>query len=482
VAAEATTDLLTRPADELAGLVRSGQVTSRELVEASLERIETHDPTINAFTTLDSDRALETASAIGPGDERPFAGVPIAIKDLAAPVAGIRLSMGTELSGDFTPDYDSHVVRRFKEAGFVIVGVTSAPEGGILPVTEPRRFGPTRNPWDTDRTPGGSSGGAAAAVAAGMVPVAHGSDGGGSIRIPAACCGLVGLKVTRGRISRGPDLGDHFLAVDGVLTRTVAETAALLDVLEGYEPGDATWAPPPDEPFADQARRERGGLRVAMITEPPIEADIAPAQLQAVREAAELMRSLGHEVEEVAPPWSGGTGKELFQAFSAVFGASISLSVAYAAMVGGREPNEETVEPLTLEIYRRSQALTSVGYQIAVAALQRYSREVVGFTLGYDALLTPGLAEPPVPIGEIDSTADDSLETFARSGRFTPFTPLFNATGQPAISVPLFHGDDNLPIGIHLVGWPAGEGVLLDLATQLEAARPWADRRAPLVA
>ncbi len=342
--------------------------------------------------------------------------------------------MGTELSGDFTPDYDSHVVRRLKEAGFVIVGVTSSPEAGILPVTEPRRFGPTRNPWDTDRTPGGSSGGAAAAVAAGMVPVAHGSDGGGSIRIPAACCGLVGLKVTRGRISRGPDLGDHFLAVDGALTRTVAETAALLDVLEGYEPGDATWAPPPAEPFADQARRERSGLRVAMITEPPIDAEIDPSQLQAVRDAAELMRSLGHEVEEVAPPWSGGTGQELFQAFSAVFGASISLSVAYAAMVGGREPNEETVEPLTLELYRQSQGLTSVGYQMAVAALQRYGREVVSFTLGYDALLTPALAEPPVPIGEIDSTAEEPLETFARSGRFTPFTPLFNATGQPAIS------------------------------------------------
>jgi amidase len=474
---EAATDLLTRPVDELADLVRSGQVTSRELVEASLERIDSLDPVINAFTTLDGERALDTAEAIGPGDERPYAGVPIAIKDLAAPVAGVRLSMGTELSGDFIPDYDSHVVRRLKEAGFVIVGVTSSPEAGILPVTEPRRFGPTCNPWDTDRTPGGSSGGAAAAVASGMVPVAHGSDGGGSIRIPAACCGLVGLKPSRGRISRGPDLGDHFLAVDGVLTRTVAETAGLLDVLEGYEPGDATWAPPPVEPFAEQARREPRALRVAMTTEPPIDADIGPAQAQAVSDTAELLRSLGHEVEEATPPWAGGGGEELFGAFTAVFGANISLSVAYSAMIGGREPSEDSVEPLTWEIYRQSQELTSVGYQMAVAALQRYGREVVRFTSGYDALLTPTLAEPPVPIGEIDPTSERPLDAFERSGRFTPFTAIFNTTGQPAISVPLFHGDDGLPIGIHLVGQPAGEGPLLALAAQLEAARPWADRR-----
>ncbi len=481
MAAEAGTDLLTRPAGELAGLVRSGEVTARELVEASLERIGALDPTINAFTTLDAERALETAEAVEAGDPRPYAGVPIAIKDLASPVAGIRLSMGTHLTGDFTPDYDSHVVRRLKEAGFVIVGVTSSPEVGILPVTEPRRFGPTRNPWDTDRTPGGSSGGAGAAVAAGMVPVAHGSDGGGSIRIPAACCGLVGLKPTRGRVSRGPDLGDHFLAIDGVLTRTVADTAGILDVLEGYEVGDATWAPPPAEPFADQARREPRGLRIAMTAEPPIEAEIQPAQRQAILDAAELLRSLGHQVDEVSPPWAGdGGGHQVFQAFSAVFGATIALSVAYSAMLGGREPTEETVEPLTWEIYRRSRDLDSVGYQMAVAGLQRYGREVVSFVSNYDALLTPGLAEPPVRIGEIDSTSEDPLEAFARSGRFTPFTAIFNTTGQPAISLPLFHGDDDLPIGVHLVGQPAGEGPLLALASQLETAHPWVDRRPAL--
>ena len=247
--------MLGRPATELAGLVRAGEVSARELTTASLERIEALDSEINAFTLVDADGALAAADRIGPGDGRPFAGVPIAIKDLGAPVAGMVLSQCSDLFGDFTPDYDAAVVCRLREAGFVIVGKTSSPELGILPVTEPRRFGPTRNPLDQERTPGGSSGGSGAAVAARMVPLAHGSDGGGSIRIPAACCGLVGLKPSRGRISRAPDLGDSYLVTDGVLTSTVADTAALLDVMAGYEPGDATWAPPPAEPFAQSARR-----------------------------------------------------------------------------------------------------------------------------------------------------------------------------------------------------------------------------------
>jgi amidase len=243
------TELLFKPATELAALVRGGEISSRELTEASLGRIEALDGDLNAFVHLDPDGALAAADDIGPDDPRPFAGVPIAIKD-TSPVAGMPYTLGSELFGDYVPQYDSFVVRRLREAGFVIVGKTNLPEYGILPVTEPRRFGPTRNPWDTDRTPGGSSGGAAAAVASGMVPLAHGSDGGGSIRIPAACCGLVGLKPSRGRVSRGPDQGDDFLVQDGVLTRTVAETAELLDLLAGYETGDATWAPPPAEPFA----------------------------------------------------------------------------------------------------------------------------------------------------------------------------------------------------------------------------------------
>jgi amidase len=250
-------ELLFRPAGELAGLVRSGELTARDLTETALARIEALNGELNAFVHVDADGALAAADAVGAGDSRPFAGVPIAIKDTAA-VAGLPFSLGSELFGDFVPEHDAFVVRRLREAGFVIVGKTNLPEYGILPVTEPRRWGPARNPWDTERTPGGSSGGAAAAVASGMVPLAHGSDGGGSIRIPASCCGLVGLKPSRGRVSRGPEQGDDFLVQDGVLTRTVAETAELLDVLAGYETGDATWAPPPAEPFGAATAREPG--------------------------------------------------------------------------------------------------------------------------------------------------------------------------------------------------------------------------------
>jgi amidase len=259
-----TNELLFKPAGELATLVHTGQVSSTELVNAALERIEQLQPSLNAFVHIDADGALEAAAGIDRDDPRPFAGVPIAIKDTTS-VAGMPYTMGSDMFGDFVPGHDSHVTRRIREAGFVLVGKTNMPEFGILPVSEPRRYGPVRNPWDTERTPGGSSGGAAAAVAGGMVPLAHGSDGGGSIRIPAACTGLVGMKPSRGRISRGPDLGDDFLVQDGVLTRTVGETAALLDVLSGYELGDTTWAPPPPEPFAEAMRRDPGRLRIGFI-------------------------------------------------------------------------------------------------------------------------------------------------------------------------------------------------------------------------
>ncbi|HMH47480.1 MAG TPA: amidase, partial [Solirubrobacteraceae bacterium] len=294
-------DLMFRPASELAEMVRSGEISSRELVETSLERIEEVNPALNAFVQVDAERALATADEIAPGDERPFAGVPIAIKN-NRPVNGLRLTYGCSLMSEYVADYDHNITRRLRDAGFVIVGTTTLPEYGILPTSEARMFGPTRNPWDLSRTPGGSSGGAAAAVAAGIVPVAHGNDGGGSVRIPAACCGLVGLKPARGRISAAPELGDSSLGIDGVLTRTVADTAAILDVLEGYEPGDATWAPPPLEPFGRSAQADPGKLRIAATTLPPgPEVPVDPICAGAVSDAAELLRSLGHEVEEVDP-------------------------------------------------------------------------------------------------------------------------------------------------------------------------------------
>jgi amidase len=375
-------------------------------------------------------------------------------------------------------DHDCNISRRLKDAGFVVVGTTTLPEYGILPVSEARLFGPTRNPWDLERTPGGSSGGSAAAVASGMVPVAHGNDGGGSVRIPAACCGLVGLKVARGRISAAPERGEAPLDVDGVLTRTVADTAAILDVLAGYEVGDATWAPPPSEPFALAATRTPGKLRIAATTFAPIaDTVVDPVCAQAVSDAAKLLRSLGHEVEEVDPPWRIEGLSELF---GAVFSVHIALQIVYSGMVAGREPTAEDMEPMSWAIFQMTQGFSSLQGLAMEIQLQALTRQLVAFLAPYDALLTPALAERPLPLGSLDTAAPDPMSTFTRSGLFTPFTPIFNASGQPGISLPLYQGEDGLPLGVQLVGRPAGEAALLGLATQVEAAAPWAGRRAPV--
>jgi amidase len=470
-------DLMFRSAGELAGMVRSGEVSAKELVQLSLDRIEQLNPELNAFVEIDGERALATAAQIGAGDERPFAGVPVAVKN-NRPVAGLRLTYGCALMESFRCDYDHNVTRRLREAGFVIVGTTTLPEYGILPTTEARIFGPTRNPWDLERTPGGSSGGAAAAVASGMVPLAHGNDGGGSIRIPAACTGLVGLKPSRGRISVAPELGDSSLGIDGMLTRTVADTAALLDVLAGYEPGDATWAPPPQEPFAAAAGRDPGRMRIAMTKLPPVEtAVLDPICGEAADSAAELLRSLGHEVIEIDPPWQEPGLSELF---GVVFSSQIALSIAYSGHVAGRVPSAEDMEPMSWAIFSMISKLGTIEAQAATVRLQAYARRLVTWLEDYDALLTPALAERPLALGTLDTAAEDPMSTFTRSGIFTPFTPVFNASGQPGISLPLYEGDDGLPLAVQIVGAPAGEGRLLALATQLEAAQPWVGRRAPV--
>jgi amidase len=467
-----------KPAGELAGLVRSGELSSRELVEQSLQRIDALQPELNAFVHVDAEGALAAADAIGAGDPRPFAGVPIAIKDTAA-VAGMPYTMGSDIFGDFVPQHDAFVVRRLRDAGFVLVGKTNMPEFGILPVSEPRRFGPVRNPWDTERTPGGSSGGAAAAVAAGMVPIAHGSDGGGSIRIPAACCGLVGLKAQRGRISRGPEQGDDFLVQDGVLTRTVAETAELLDLLAGYETGDATWAPPPAETFATAAAREPGKLRIGVSTLAPIDAPLDPICERGVRDAAELLSTLGHEVEEFEPPWRTD---DALRMFTAVFGTPIAAAAFYGGLVTGRQPSAELLEPLSWTFWEGVQQRTAVDYYLARTQLGALSRQIVAIWDDYDVVLLPSLAQRPLRIGELDPCSDDPWDDFRRSGEFTPYTALFNTSGQPAISLPLYHGDDGLPVGVQLAGRPADEPTLLSLSAQLEAAAPWAERRPALAA
>jgi amidase len=473
-------ELLTRPARELAGLIRSGELSAREVVESSLRRIDALEPTINAFTHVAHESALAAADAVKPGDPRPFAGVPMAIKD-NRPVAGMPLTMGSDLFANVVPPHDSYCVRRLREAGFVLVGKTTMPEMGILPTTETRRFGPTHNPWNLDRTPGGSSGGSAAAVAAGMVPIAHGNDGGGSIRIPAACCGLVGLKPARGRVSVGPDGGQSFLVTDGVLTRDVADTIAALDILEGYEPGDATWAPPPAAPYAELAAPATdppAGLRIGVALNPPLDgAELSPDVVDAVQRAAALLQSLGHELIETEPPWSG---LDLLPDFTRAFGPQVSMTTVIGGMLAGREPTADDVEPLTWLMYERARAQDTLTGLLAQGRLESVARSVVAFLSQFDALLTPALARSPVPIGEIHGRGPDPEGNYRRSGGFTPFTAMLNVTGQPAISLPLFHDAAGLPLAVQLVGPPAREEILLQLALQLEAALPWSGRRPAL--
>jgi amidase len=478
VAHKPANDLMFRPVGELADLVRSGAMSSSELVDASLERIDALDPTIGAFVELDREGARAAAAEIHRGDPRPFAGVPIAIKNNRA-VRGLRLTQGSSLMRDFVAPYDHSVVARLRRAGFIIVGTTKLPEFGILPVTEPAAHGPAHNPWDLDCTPGGSSGGSAAAVAAGMVPIAHGNDGGGSLRIPAACCGLVGLKAQRHRVSTAPELGASALAVDGVLTRTVGETAALLDILAGYETGDAAWAAPPAESFSLTAASSPRPLRIAFTTTPPIpDALVDPLSASAVGRAAGILETLGHDVEEVVPPWQS---EDLADLFGDYFAAHIAVGVYFASIVGGRPaPSAADMEPLSWALWERSLAINAVTFQILQTQLQARMRALVTFLDAYDVLLTPALAQRPLALGTLDSAAADPLGTFARSGYFTPFTPIFNASGQPAISLPLFEGEDGLPLAVQLVGRPAGEGPLLALAAQLERAHSWAERRAPI--
>src|SRR5919199_1124578 len=433
-----TTDLLFRPALELAALVRNGELSARELVAASLERIDAVNPELNAFVDVFHDEALAAAGAIHPGDERRFAGVPIAVKNNRA-IEGRRLTFCSPFTGDFAAPYDHIVVKRLRAAGFVIVGSTTLPEWGILPWTYTKRFGATRNPWDPARTSGGSSGGSAPAVAAGMVPIAHANDGGGSTRIPAACCGLVGLKPQRNRVSLAPEIGQSFLATDGVLSRTVADTAAALDALAGPEVGDAAWAPPPRPPAPLPGSPAQGGGG-------------AP------------------------PPWRRPRLGELF---TALFAPLVMGQVAAAAALAGREPGEGDMEPLSLALWRRVAGMSALEAQGAAVQLERFARELLEWMQPYDVLVAPALAEAPLILDTVHWDTDDPMGLFTRSAAFTPFTAVANVSGQPAISVPLFE-HEGLPVAAQLFGRPAREGDLLAVAAQLEAARPWADRRPPV--
>jgi amidase len=472
-------ETINRPALEQAAAVRAGEVSARELVQASLDAIERLNGDVNAFVTVAAERALEEAGEIAAGDPRPLAGVPIAIKDIGPLTEGIRTTFGSAVSGDWVPPFDTAIVKKLRAAGAVIVGKTSTPEFGITPVTEPARFGPTRNPWDLSRTAGGSSGGSAAAVAAGMVPLAHGNDGGGSIRIPASCCGLVGLKPSRGRVSAAPLVeSPSGLVAEGVLTHTVADTAVALDVVAGYEWGDPTSPLPPESTFEDAVRRDPGPLRIGVSLTPPVEADVHEECAAAVRAAAALLESLGHSLDESTPRWDA---TEFVEDFLLIWGAEPAAAAERMGAVGGGKFNPADTEPLTQELIRRAHETTGIQVLDALTNLRAYSRRVVRWWADHDVLLTPTLAQPPLEHGALHAgPGEPPMEAIYQGMRFVPFCPPANITGQPAVSLPLHQSAGGLPIGVQLVGAPGGEETLLALAAQIEAAQPWAARRPPL--
>jgi amidase len=460
-----------------ADLVRRKQVKPVELIDSAIERIERLNPKLNAVITPMYDQAREQAKKVVPNG--PFGGVPFLLKDLGATLSGTRMCLGSAFLQDFVPDHDSELVVRLKRAGLIFVGKTNTPEFGILPTTEPHFFGPSRNPWDTGRTTGGSSGGSAAAVAAGMVPFAHANDGGGSIRIPASCCGLFGLKPTRARNPLGPDLGDMMsgLVAEHAVTRSVRDSAALLDATAGPEVGDPYWAPPPARPFLKEVGADPGQLKIAFTTETGTGEKLHPDCIDAVRDAAALCKELGHVVTEAAPVVAG---ELVSQFFMNVFGAGCAWTINVFAFLTGKTPAAENFEPLTWALYQMGNQLTASDYLFAVTGLQRVSRDIAQFLLDYDVWLTPTLGEPPVPLGTFESPPDNPLQGLMRAAQFVPFTPLCNFTGQPAMSMPLYWNKEELPIGTHFVGRFGDEATLFRLAAQLEQARPWAHRR-PLV-
>ncbi|HET7572946.1 MAG TPA: amidase [Gaiellaceae bacterium] len=454
---------------ELAAKVRAREVSPLELVDLYLERIERLDPQLNAYVLVDAEGARAAARAAESGPEAPFRGVPLPIKDLHE-VAGLRTTYSTKAYAENVSPRDAAAVGRLRAAGFVFLGKTNTPELGTIAQTESELNGPCRNPWDTNLTPGGSSGGAAAAVAAGLAPAAHGSDGGGSIRTPASCCGLVGLKPSRGRVSPAPfGSGSLGLGTQGPLARTVHDAAALLDAMTGYEPGDVFVAPPPERPFLAEADAEPGRLRVAVTTEPPIDVPVDPECERAARSTADLLAELGHEVVEATPPWRSDETLPHF----------IRVWQAGPATAGIEDVS--LLEPINRALAEDALATSSPAYVLSVYALQAAVRRIVGFWQDVDVVLTPTLAMLPVPIGwTYEDTDGDARLAFARQTLFTPFTPLVNVTGQPAVSLPLHWTDGGLPVGVQLIGKPFAEATLVRLAAQLERARPWRDRRPPV--
>ena len=467
-------------ATALAQMVRSGDASPTELVDDAIDRIDKLNPELNAVIRPRFDQARREAAAALP--DGPFRGVPIVLKDLMCNLAGEEIHEGMRVLKEarYVAPEDQELARRLRAAGFVVVGRTNTPELGIVPTTEPLAYGPTRNPWDTARSTGGSSGGSAAAVASGMVPLGHAGDGGGSIRIPASECGLVGLKPSRARVPSGPEWGDLFggLVCELAVTRTVRDTAAVLDALSGPAPGDPYAAPTPLRPFIDEVGADPGRLRIGLqVAAFGATVDTHPDCVRAAEAAGSLLEALGHAVEPAHV--DALDAPEFVEAFLLVWSAGIGYDVDhYWSGKLGRPIQQDEVEPLTWALVEAARGANASDFLDARHKLQTVSRRVAQwYEGGFDLLLTPTLAEPPPLLGEFDSPPDNPIHGLLRAAALVPFTPPFNVSGQPAISLPLHWNDDGLPIGVQLVAPYGREDVLLRVAAQLEQAAPWAHRR-----
>lgn len=477
----------------LAARVRAGDVTAQELLDLAMSRLAAFNPRVNAVV---HDMEADARRAASDPVDGPFTGVPFLAKDLASMYAGHPTSAGSRFLRDHVVTWDSELVTRVKATGVSVFGKTNTPEWGLLPVTEPELWGPSRNPWDLERSPGGSSGGSGAAVAAGIVPMAGGGDGGGSIRIPASCCALFGLKPSRGRTPTGPRRGQFWrgASVEHVLTRSVRDSAAMLDATHGPDPGAPFEIPSPTRPWLEEVERDPGRLRVAFTTIPCVDVEVDPACVAAVTDAAALLESLGHDVVEDHVPIDG---LAFAHDFLTVVAGELGADVAEAIEMVGRRPTRGELEPSTLALALISKALSAEAYAGALRRMEIMGRDVGSFFEGYDVILTPTLSTPPPLLGTIGPTRAEQLQLkvlgLFGSGRiikaaglideaaksaldFIPWTPIYNVTGHPAMSVPLSWSADGLPVGVHFVGRFAREDVLFRLGAQLERARPWFDR------
>jgi amidase len=453
---------------EQGAAIAAGEISSAELVEHYSERAVRLNPSLGAFVLLTRELARERAASALP--DGPLAGVPTAIKDLNQ-TAGVRTMFGSRLLADYVPEVSDELVLRIEAAGLISLGKTNTPEFGSPCYTESLVAPPAVTPWDTTRMAGGSSGGAAAAVAGGLVPLAQGSDGGGSIRIPASCCGLVGLKPTRGRVSGSPMYGEVTgLATAGPLARTVRDAAAFLDVMAGRAVGDPYWAPEPEQSFLAACDKAPGRLRVARFIAPVIaETEVDPECTTAWEDASRLLESLGHEVIDIEPPMA----REAVATFETCWAVLTGLSTVNVPP-GARE----LLTPLIRWLGGKGEQVGGPEFGLALGELRRVAARTLESLAAYDVVLTPTLASPPLPVGALRND-DDPAADFEAQKRFTPWTSMWNVTGSPAISLPLHQTPDRLPVGVMLAAAPGREDLLLSLSAQVEAASPWVDRVPP---